>query len=622
MREDKLERTLELTTSILSMRDLNALMRKIVDSVTDDFGFEGCDLFLLDEGKNEYVLMTTQGFPQSITDRVEGYSKSIRTVKDQLSEAERVGRFTYLYKSKPGENGSNYYSVLHPERAKLPRAQEDDWHELDVLYVTFEDPEGNIIGFMEPDGPRSGKLPSPSLVTNLEIFASLASIAIFNASTVEELGSSVKKLKAMLATTAVLQQPGDLRTTLQTIAEKLFDFVPFDEISVYVTDWDKNLLVPVYATGQYADEIMADIGPMTGLAGTVARSGNVEIVKNSDEDDRVEDIPGLEDIEEGSTIMAIPLKGKSGVAEGVLELYRDPNRRFTHEEYELAEPFATHAAIALENAKLRDELQENLESVQKAYEEMKGLDKMKDSLVDTISHEIRTPLTTIFGYVEMASVGMYGDIPPKMKEKFDTMLLQVRRVNQLVSAMLELSRLQNEDLKLELEPVNVAMVTREVLRDLEHEVANNKHIVTVLFGNSLPIVQADRLRIHDVVENLLSNAVKYTNPGGKIDIGADIVDGKLHCWVKDNGIGIPAEDQKRIFDRFFIAESGLTRADNRVGIGLHISREMVRRHGGEMWFESRKGVGSTFHFTIPLKPGSARKETAIINSKANRTRPH
>jgi len=613
---------LELTTSILSMRDLNALMRKIVDSVTDDFGFEGCDLFLLDEGKNEYVLMTTQGFPQSITDRVEGYSKSIRTVKDQLSEAERVGRFTYLYKSKPGENGSNYYSVLHPERAKLPRAQEDDWHELDVLYVTFEDPEGNIIGFMEPDGPRSGKLPSPSLVTNLEIFASLASIAIFNASTVEELGSSVKKLKAMLATTAVLQQPGDLRTTLQTIAEKLFDFVPFDEISVYVTDWDKNLLVPVYATGQYADEIMADIGPMTGLAGTVARSGNVEIVKNSDEDDRVEDIPGLEDIEEGSTIMAIPLKGKSGVAEGVLELYRDPNRRFTHEEYELAEPFATHAAIALENAKLRDELQENLESVQKAYEEMKGLDKMKDSLVDTISHEIRTPLTTIFGYVEMASVGMYGDIPPKMKEKFDTMLLQVRRVNQLVSAMLELSRLQNEDLKLELEPVNVAMVTREVLRDLEHEVANNKHIVTVLFGNSLPIVQADRLRIHDVVENLLSNAVKYTNPGGKIDIGADIVDGKLHCWVKDNGIGIPAEDQKRIFDRFFIAESGLTRADNRVGIGLHISREMVRRHGGEMWFESRKGVGSTFHFTIPLKPGSARKETAIINSKANRTRPH
>jgi signal transduction histidine kinase len=622
VREDKLERTLELTTSILSMRDLNALMRKIVDSVTDDFGFEGCDLFLLDEGKNEYVLMTTQGFPQSITDRVEGYSKSIRTVKDQLSEAERVGRFTYLYKSKPGENGSNYYSVLHPERAKLPRAQEDDWHELDVLYVTFEDPEGNIIGFMEPDGPRSGKLPSPSLVTNLEIFASLASIAIFNASTVEELGSSVKKLKAMLATTAVLQQPGDLRTTLQTIAEKLFDFVPFDEISVYVTDWDKNLLVPVYATGQYADEIMADIGPMTGLAGTVARSGNVEIVKNSDEDDRVEDIPGLEDIEEGSTIMAIPLKGKSGVAEGVLELYRDPNRRFTHEEYELAEPFATHAAIALENAKLRDELQENLESVQKAYEEMKGLDKMKDSLVDTISHEIRTPLTTIFGYVEMASVGMYGDIPPKMKEKFDTMLLQVRRVNQLVSAMLELSRLQNEDLKLELEPVNVAMVTREVLRDLEHEVANNKHIVTVLFGNSLPIVQADRLRIHDVVENLLSNAVKYTNPGGKIDIGADIVDGKLHCWVKDNGIGIPAEDQKRIFDRFFIAESGLTRADNRVGIGLHISREMVRRHGGEMWFESRKGVGSTFHFTIPLKPGSARKETAIINSKANRTRPH
>jgi signal transduction histidine kinase len=601
VREDRLERTLELTTSILAMRDLDALMNKIVEAITDDFGFEACDLFLLNEQKDTFVLRSTRGFPDAVTEKVGGFSKSIKTVQDQLSEAERLGRFTYIYKAKPDENGSTYYSIMHPEKAKLPRANPDDWHELDVLYLTFEDSDGNVIGFMEPDSPLSGKLPSGPLVTNLEIFASLASIALSNAELLSELEQSAKMYRTMLETIAGLQEPGDLRSALQRIGEKLYEFVPFEELSVYLTDWQKGLLVPVYATGPYANEVMADIGPMTGLAGSVAKTGKVEIVIDSVADDRVEDIPGLEDIDVRQTMMAIPLKGKTGVVEGVLELYRDSTKQFTHVEFTLVEPFATHAAIAIENAKLREELRRNFESVQKAYQEMKDLDRMKDSLVDTISHEMRTPLTTIMGYLEMASVGMYGDVSPKMKEKFGTMLDSVKRINQLVSTMLELSRLENKTLKLELEPVNLGMVTREVIREFEKDIAEKGQKISLLFGKDLPAIHADRLRTHDVIENLISNAVKYTNPGGRIEIGADILDGKMHYFVKDNGIGIAKEEQERIFDRFFLADAGLTRADNRLGIGLHVSREIVRRHGGEMWFESAKGEGSTFHFTLPFR---------------------
>jgi signal transduction histidine kinase len=298
--------------------------------------------------------------------------------------------------------------------------------------------------------------------------------------------------------------------------------------------------------------------------------------------------------------MAIPLKGQHGV-EGVLELYRDKSRKFTGVEYAVAEPFAAHAAIALENARLREELQQNFEQVQRALEEMKDLDKMKDSLVDTISHELRTPLTTILGYLEMASAGMYGDISPKMKDKFNSILEQVNRINSLISAMLEMSRLQNKTLALDFESVNLAMVTKEVVADLDREVKGKNHAVNVLFGTELPVVRADRLRIHDVIENLVSNAVKYTDPGGKITIGADILGGKVHIWVRDTGIGIAEEDRDKLFDRFFLADAGLVRADGRVGIGLYTSREIVKRHGGEMWFESKKGVGSTFHMALPLK---------------------
>jgi len=598
--EEKLDKTLELTTSILAMRDLDTLLKKIADAITDDFGFEQCDVFLLNQGADAFSLRVTKGYPVELKDRVEGFAKSMGIFQKDLSEAERLGRFTYIYKASPGENGSNYYGVLHPERAKMPREHEDDWHELDVLYVTLEDSEGRIIGFLEPDGPSSRKLPSGALVTNLEIFASLASIAVTNAELLTTLDRVAKRYKTMLDTTAVLQEPGDLKATLRRIAENLNEFVPNDELSVYLVDWNKSLLLPVFATGPYTADVMADIGPISGLAGVVARSGKVEIVRDSIEDDRVENIPGVEELEIPQAMMAIPLKGKRGV-EGVLELYRDKSRPFNEVEITMVEPFAAHAAIAIENAKLREELRENLETVQKAYEDMKDLDKMKDSLVDTISHEMRTPLTTVMGYLEMASVGMYGDVPPKMKTKFVAMLESVKRINQLVSEMLELSRLEKKTLKLDFEQINIAMVTREVLRDLDHEIKEKKHTVTVLFGTDMPVIEADRLRAHDVIENMVSNAVKYTNPGGQITVGADILGGKMHLWVKDNGTGIAPEDHDNIFDRFFLADAGLTRADGRVGIGLHISREIIRRHGGDMWFESTKGVGSTFHFALPVK---------------------
>jgi len=600
VQEGRLDKTLEITTNILGSQDVDAILKMIVDSVTDDFGFEACDAFLLDETRDNFVLKVSKGFPNEIENKVAGFAISKDFMNENIAASQKLGRFTYLYKSKPGDTGAQYYSVLHPDRAALPRAHDGDWHKLDVLYVVFEDANGNVIGLLEPDGPRDHKLPSPDLVQNLELFSSLVSIAVANAKLVAQLNRTVKLFRALLDTAVSLQQTADLKDTLKKIADTLNDLVPFDEVSVYLVDWNKGLLFPIYATGPYAADVMADIGPISGLAGEVARLGKVDIVDDSQEDQRVEDIPGIEDLEIHQTIMAIPLKGRHGV-EGVLELYRDKSRKFTSVESAVAEPFAAHAAIAIENARLREEQTQNLEATQKAYEDMKDLDKMKDSLVDTISHELRTPLTTILGYIEMASAGMYGDITPKMKDKFGNILEQVNRINTLVSTMLEMSRLQKKTLALEFEPANVAMVTREVVDDLDREIKSKNHTVTILFGNDLPIVNADRMRIHDVIGNLVGNAVKYTNPGGKITIGADILGGKVHLWVRDNGRGIADEDHDKLFDRFFLADAGLIREDGRVGIGLYTSREIIRRHGGEMWFESRKGSGSTFHVTLPLK---------------------
>jgi two-component system phosphate regulon sensor histidine kinase PhoR len=598
--ENSLERALSVTTAMMSTRDIQQLFGQIVDSVTSSFGFEGCDAFLLNKADNEFRLVTSKGYTEEESEQIVGNVKAFDKFRQDIEQAERLGRFTYIYKSKPDEDLDKYYGLLHPERATLPREHEDDWHELDVLYVTFEDKDGNIIGFLEPDGPLNRKLPSKSLVTNLEIFASLASIAVANAELVDELNQTINNYKILTESTAVLQEPVDLKETLGKLAESLNKIVPFEEISVYLIDWERNLMLPAFATGPYAEIIMADIGPISGLAGDVAQSGKVEIVVDAWDDPRIQSIPGLEAEAVRQAMMCIPLKSKAGEVVGVLELFRSKDWQFTEQEYEIAIPFATHAAAAIENARLREELRENFESVRKAYDDMKSLDQAKDSLVNTISHELRTPLTTILGYLEMASEGMYGEVPPKLKEKFSTMLGSINRINALVSKMLEMARLQEESLALDLEPVNLATVAREVVGDYQSEIEARGHEVKILFGNELPVVNADRLRMYDALATVFNNAVRYTQTRGKITIGADILAGKVHIWVRDTGVGISEEDRNKVFDKFFLADAGLTREDGRVGIGLFVAREIVRKHGGEMWFESKIGVGSTFHFTVPI----------------------
>ncbi len=602
MQDDPLEKALSVTTEMMTTRDIDHLFAQIVDIITSSFGFEGCDAFLLDKKTNEFRLVDTRGYAAEKSDEVLGIRMPKSNIVRDVGDSERLGRFTYIHKSGPDEDLSNYYGLMHPEKAALPREHEDDWHELDVIYVTFEDKDGKLIGFLEPDSPVDGKLPSKSLILNLEVFASLASIAVANAELVDELNQTIRNYRTLTDATAALQQPVDLNETLLMLTKSLNEIVPYDEITAYLVDWERSLMIPAFATGPYREEIMSDIGPISGMAGDVARTGKGEIIEDSWENQRVETIPGIgiDTNETGQTMMCIPLMSKDGEVAGVINVYREKARQFTQQEYDIAEPFATHTAVAMENFKLRDELRDNFESVRKAYEEMMALDKAKDNLVNTISHELRTPLTTILGYLEMASEGLYGEITPKLREKFSAMLSSINRINTLVSKMLEMSRLQNKAVDLDMAQVNLAMVTREVLDGLKGEIHARKHRVQVLFGNELPMVMADRLRMHDVLETLIDNAIRYTREGGSITVGADILAGKVHIWVRDTGIGISDEEKGKIFDKFFLADAGLTREDGRVGIGLFVSREIVRKHEGEMWLETKKGVGSTFHFTVPI----------------------
>src|SRR4030042_5299186 len=322
VRDYRLESALEFTTAMMSTRDVDELLRKIADNITDEFGFEACEVMILDRRDDSFVLRVTKGYPSDTADRLKGTRKAQKSLIDDLKKAEKVGRFTYFYKARGDEDPKTYYGILHPELVSQPRKQDDDWHELDQLYVTLENAVGDIIGYISPDSPRDHKIPGEAVIANLEIFAALASIAVQNAELLTELDRNIGLYRALLETTAALQEPVDLKDTLDKIADTLNQLVPFDEISLYLVDWERSMMTPIYATGPYADEVMADIGPISGLAGEVARRGKTDNVEDSMDDQRVEDIPGIEEEEIHQTIMCIPLKSKAGEVEGILAIYR------------------------------------------------------------------------------------------------------------------------------------------------------------------------------------------------------------------------------------------------------------------------------------------------------------
>ena len=182
----------------------------------------------------------------------------------------------------------------------------------------------------------------------------------------------------------------------------------------------------------------------------------------------------------------------------------------------------------------------------------------------------------------------------------------------LVSDLNDNAKIEAGRLKLDFTPVNLAAVVEDVLRSTRRQVEEKHQEVEVSIPPQLPQVWADRIRVGQVMTNLVSNANKYTTDGGTIMIGAEETANRwdeagarrvAHLWVRDNGIGISAEDQVKIFQRFFRSDDMKAREAPGTGLGLNITKSLVEMQGGRIWFESEYRKGTTFHFTVPIAEG-------------------
>jgi Na+/proline symporter/signal transduction histidine kinase len=235
-----------------------------------------------------------------------------------------------------------------------------------------------------------------------------------------------------------------------------------------------------------------------------------------------------------------------------------------------------------------------------ANRRLRELDRMKDDFVSTVTHELRTPLTSMRAFAEILIDN--PELPQVERERFLHIVVEeIGRLTRLINQVLDLSKIEAGRLEWEMAEVDLGEVIEESTAATAQLLAERKAKLRVTLPDRVPPVPADRDRVKQVLLNLLSNAAKFCDDQrGRVAVRLAVEDGAVRVDVRDNGPGIAAEDQEVIFDRFRQGGQAVTESPSGTGLGLPISREIIRHLGGELWVDSAAGLGATFSFTLPL----------------------
>jgi signal transduction histidine kinase len=307
------------------------------------------------------------------------------------------------------------------------------------------------------------------------------------------------------------------------------------------------------------------------------------------------------------SLLCVPLTIKERVI-GTLTIDHTEPDAFTQNDERVLSIASAQASVAIENAQLYEELKERARKLEHAYHELQESDRLKDELVQNVSHELRTPLTFIKGYVELLLEEDMGPLTERQRESLSIVAEKTNSVTRLVSDIIFLEQIERESLQLT--TFNVTDLARLALQGSEVTAGAAGIQLALDAEPGLPALSADRDRIMQVFDNLLANAIKFSPRGGTITIrlrdGLNAGQGDtILASVSDTGIGIPREQIKRIFERFYQVDGSATRHFGGAGVGLAIVKRIVEAHGGSIWAESELSKGSTFFFTIPkVRPAS------------------
>jgi len=418
-----------------------------------------------------------------------------------------------------------------------------------------------------------------------------------------DLGRSVEELKALGEVSQAVSSSLDLKTVLTSVVSHAVRLSGSDNGGIYEYDEQTQELL-LRATNRLSSELIEAIEEVriplsdTVVGRTIANREPVQIA-----DILAETGYPLRDILERMgtrALLGVPLMREETVV-GALIVGRKLPGQFPTEIVGLLQTYATQSVLAIQNARLFRDIQEQRHQLEFANERLKELDKLKSAFLSNVSHELRTPLAAVKSLIVNMLDGVTGSLNDKQVHYVTGIKESTERLTRLINDLLDLSVIEKG--RTELKPAHFSLIKLldEVADNLRPTAEHKLIRLDAPTGDETVTVWADRDKIAQVLTNLIGNAVKFTSSQGQVNVS---VHKNGTAWIEvsvaDTGPGIAADEANKIFDEFYqVRESDKQKARG-VGLGLAISKKLVEMHGGKIWVESVVGKGSTFSFTVPM----------------------
>jgi signal transduction histidine kinase len=444
-------------------------------------------------------------------------------------------------------------------------------------------------------------------ISLLKTFADQAVIAIENVrlfqelqARTSELARSVGELRALGEVGQAVSSTLDLETVLTRIASHAVQLSGADGGAIYEYDED-TLEFQLRGSHQIERELVDALraSPIqlgwgaVGQAAVTRAPVQVTDVLEEREYAATRTRPTLGRLGYRS-LLAVPLLREDRIMGG-LSIYRRSTGSFSTEIVNLLQTFATQSVLAIQNARLFREIEDESRQIEAA-------NRHKSEFLANMSHELRTPLNAIIGFSEVLGERMFGELNEKQAEYTDDILSSGRHLLSLINEILDLSKVEAGRMELELATFDLPLAIDNARTFVRERAAKHGIGLDVTVDERLGDFVGDERKIKQILLNLLSNAVKFTPEGGRIGINARQADGSVEISVSDTGIGIAPEDQPKIFEEFRQVGGDYAHKKEGTGLGLTLAKKFVELHGGRIWLESEVGKGSTFTFTLPINP--------------------
>jgi signal transduction histidine kinase/putative methionine-R-sulfoxide reductase with GAF domain len=568
----------EVTRKLTSTLETDPLLQSILESAVEILNCEAGSLLMVDQAVDELIFKVTVGpVATSLVNHRMPAGQGVvgRAVRSgEVVIVNDVSRYPEWFSKNDQKTGFITRALL-----AIPLKVKD-----------------RVIGVVEVINKKDGTFFTRDDQDLLSAFASQAVVAIENARlytlTDLALAARVEELSVMQRIDRELNTSLDTTTAMRiTLDWAMRQSGASAGLVAILTEGDTSG-VQVMASQGYTQEMepyAAETLPTAEYQLDEVIKGGTSVRRSLN--GRVKMQPLLQD---GKSQAILPIRRETTTI-GLLLLESRSDEPISDENMGFLSRLTDHASIAISNAQL--------------YAAVQAANLAKSDFVSFVAHELKNPMTSVKGYTELISAGAVGPVTEIQANFLSTIRHNIERMNTLVSDLNDMSKIEVGRLRLDFKSFTLKEVIDSVIRSTRKQIEEKQQTLVLNIPEDLAPVWADRMRVEQVMVNLVSNAHKYTPASGTVEVAAEHCANQwdpsgaanvIHIWVKDNGIGISEEDQKKIFQKFFRSEDQKTREVPGTGLGLNITRSLVEMQGGRIWFESEFRKGTTFHFTVPV----------------------